>query len=99
MIKFLFIFIIFTNLSFSQSQKEPEQTKFDFPGFTLKGCLGSELSKPKRQVAKLPSKRAQNYLKQLFPLLQSDNEDLVKAKDVLNIMKSDSDLIKYHPLQ
>ena len=79
-------------LKFSQSQKEPEQTKFDFPGFTLKGCLGSELSKPKRQVAKLPSKRAQNYLKQLFPLLQSDNEDLVKAKDVLNKMKSDSGL-------
>ena len=92
MIKFLFFILIFTNIAFSQSQKESEQTKFDFPGYTLKGCLGSDLPKPKRQVAKLPSKQAQIYLKQLFPLLQADNEDFVKAKNVLEKMQSDSGL-------
>ena len=50
MIKFLFFILIFTNIAFSQSQKESEQTKFDFPGYTLKGCLGSDLPKPKRQA-------------------------------------------------
>ena len=46
----------------------------------------------KRQVAKLPSKQAQRYLKELFPFLQDENEDLVKAKNVLLKMQSDSSL-------
>ena len=48
------LIFIFSNFFFYKIKKNPEQTKFDFPGFTMKGCLGSELSKPKRQVAKLP---------------------------------------------
>ena len=92
MIKILFFVLVFTNVAFLQSKKESEQTKFDFPGFTLKGCLGSDLPNPKRQVAKLPSKQAQIYLKELFPLLQAENEDFVKAKVVLERMKSDKDL-------
>ena len=75
-----------------QNKDNPEQTKFDFPGYTLKGCLGSDLSKPKRQVAKLPSKQAQRYLKELFPFLQGENEDFVKAKNVLTKMQADSSL-------
>ena len=71
---------------------QTEQTKFDFPGYTIKGCLGSDLSKPKRQVAKLPSKKAQVYLKDLFPFLRAETEDLVKAKNVLNRMQSDQGL-------
>ena len=92
MIKILFFFLIFTNSVFLQNQKDQEQTKFEFPGYTLKGCLGSDLPKPKRQVAKLPSKQAQVYLKQLFPFLQADNEDFVKAKSVLDKMKTDTSL-------
>ena len=92
MIRILFFFLIFTNSVFSQNQKDQEQTKFEFPGYTLKGCLGSDLPKPKRQVAKLPSKQAQVYLKQLFPFLQADNEDFVKAKSVLDKMKTDTNL-------
>ncbi len=92
MIKILFYLLIFSGTIFSQNDNQQEQTKFDFPGYTIKGCLGSELSKPKRQVAKLPSKRAQAYLKDLFPFLRAETEDLVKAKNVLNKMQSDSDL-------
>ena len=92
MVKLLFFVLFFTNSVFLQNQKDQEQTKFEFPGYTLKGCLGSDIPKPKRQVAKLPSKQAQVYLKQLFPFLQADNEDLVKAKSVLDRMKSDSNL-------
>ena len=58
MIKLLLVVLIFTNTIFSQSKEDVEQTRFEFPGYTLKGCLGSDLSKPKRQVAKLPSKQA-----------------------------------------
>ena len=86
------LIFIFSNSIFLQNQQNPEQTEYNFPGFTLKGCLGSELSKPKRQVAKLPSKQAQRYLKELFPFLQGENEDFVKAKNVLNKMQSDNSL-------
>ena len=92
MIKIFLYFLIFSGVVFSQKDNQPEQTKFDFPGFTIKGCLGSELSKPKRQIAKLPSKRAQAYLKELFPFLRAETEDFVKAKNVLNKMQSDADL-------
>ena len=92
MIRIFILLFLFSNLSFLQNKDDTEQTKFDFPGFTLKKCLGSELSKPKRQVAKLPSKQAQRYLKELFPFLQAENEDLVKAKNVLNKMLSDNSL-------
>ena len=86
------LIFIFSNSVFLQNQKNPEQIEYNFPGFTLKGCLGSELSKPKRQVAKLPSKQAQRYLKELFPFLQGENEDFAKAKNVLNKMQSDNSL-------
>ena len=90
--RLLFLFFLFSSTAFVQSEKDKEQTVFDFPGYTLKGCLGSDLPKPKRQVAKLPSKQAQRYLKELFPFLQAENEDFVKAEKVLNKMKSDSSL-------
>ena len=92
MMRLLFLFFLFSSTAFVQSEKDKEQTIFDFPGYTLKGCLGSDLPKPKRQVAKLPSKQAQRYLKELFPFLQAENEDFVKAENVLNKMKSDSSL-------
>ena len=92
MMRLLFLFFLFSSTAFVQSEKDKEQTVFDFPGYTLKGCLGSDLPKPKRQVAKLPSKQAQRYLKELFPFLQAENEDFVKAENVLNKMKSDSSL-------
>ena len=92
MIRIIFLLFLFSNFSFLQNKDNPEQTKFDFPGYTLKGCLGSDLSKPKRQVAKLPSKQAQRYLKELFPFLQAEDEDLVKAKNVLTKMQADSSL-------
>ena len=92
MTRLLFLVFLFSSTAFVQSEKDKEQTIFDFPGYTLKGCLGSDLPKPKRQVAKLPSKQAQRYLKELFPFLQAENEDFVKAENVLNKMKSDSSL-------
>ncbi len=92
MLRLLFLIFLFSSTAFVQSEKDNEQTVFDFPGFTLKGCLGSDLPKPKRQVAKLPSKQAQRYLKELFPFLQAENEDFVKAENVLNRMKSDGSL-------
>jgi uncharacterized protein HemY len=92
MMRLLFLFFLFSSTAFVQSEKDKEQTVFDFPGYTLKGCLGSDLPKPKRQVAKLPSKQAQRYLKELFPFLQAENEDFIKAENVLNKMKSDSSL-------
>ena len=89
----IFIFsLFFSGIILSQDKNQTEQTKFDFPGYTIKGCLGSDLSKPKRQVAKLPSKKAQAYLKDLFPFLRAETEDLVKAKNVLNRMQSDQGL-------
>ena len=89
----IFIFSLFlSGVIFTQDENQKEQTKFDFPGYTIKGCLGSDLSKPKRQVAKLPSKKAQAYLKDLFPFLRAETEDLVKAKNVLNRMQSDQGL-------
>ena len=90
--RLLFLVFLFSSTAFVQSEKDKEQTVFDFPGYTLKGCLGSDLPKPKRQVAKLPSKQAQRYLKELFPFLQAENEDFVKAENVLNKMKSDTSL-------
>ena len=92
MIKILIFSLFFSGIILSQDENQKEQTKFDFPGYTIKGCLGSDLSKPKRQVAKLPSKRAQAYLKDLFPFLRAETEDLVKAKNVLNRMQSDQGL-------
>ncbi len=92
MIRIIFLLFLFSNFSFLQNKDNPEQKKFDFPGYTLKGCLGSDLSKPKRQVAKLPSKQAQRYLKELFAFLQAEDEDLVKAKNVLTKMQADSSL-------
>tara|TARA_B100001115_G_C15847596_1_gene427997 strand:- start:2808 stop:4196 length:1389 start_codon:yes stop_codon:yes gene_type:complete len=92
MMRLLFLIFVFSSTALVQSDKDKEQTVFDFPGYTLKGCLGSDLPKPKRQVAKLPSKQAQKYLKELFPFLQAENEDFVKAENVLNKMKSDSSL-------
>ena len=67
MIKIYLLIIVFSNFAFLQKKDLPEQTKFEFPGYTIKKCLGSDLTKPKRQVAKLPSKQAQRYLKELFP--------------------------------
>ncbi len=67
MIKIFLFSLFLSGVIFSQDKNQTEQTKFDFPGYTIKGCLGSDLSKPKRQVAKLPSKKAQVYLKDLFP--------------------------------
>ena len=67
MIRIIVLLFLFSNFSFLQNKDNSEQTKFDFPGYTLKGCLGSELSKPKRQVAKLPSKQAQKVFKGAFP--------------------------------
>ena len=92
MIKIFILSLFLSGVIFSQDKNQKEQTKFDFPGYTIKGCLGSDLSKPKRQVAKLPSKRAQAYLKDLFPFLRAETEDLVKAKNVLNRMQSDQGL-------
>ena len=92
MIKILIFSLFFSGIILSQDKNQTEQTKFDFPGYTIKGCLGSDLSKPKRQVAKLPSKKAQAYLKNLFPFLRAETEDLVKAKNVLNRMQSDQGL-------
>ena len=92
MIKILIFSLFFSGIILSQEKNQKEQTKFDFPGYTIKGCLGSDLSKPKRQVAKLPSKRAQAYLKDLFPFLRAETEDLVKAKNVLNRMQSEQGL-------
>jgi len=92
MIKILIFSLFLSGVIFSQDENQKEQTKFDFPGYTIKGCLGSDLSKPKRQVAKLPSKKAQAYLKDLFPFLRAETEDLVKAKNVLNKMQSDQGL-------
>ena len=92
MVRLFLILFLFSNHVFLQNKGDAEQTKFDFPGYTLKKCLGSELSKPKRQVAKLPSKQAQKYLKELFPFLQAENEDLIKAKNVLLKMESDNGL-------
>ena len=92
MIKILIFSLFFSGIIFSQDKNQTEQTKFDFPGYTIKGCLGSDLSKPKRQVAKLPSKKAQAYLKDLFPFLRAETEDLVKAKNVLTKMQSDQGL-------
>ncbi len=92
MIKLLFLIFLFSSSAFLQNDKDKEQTVFDFPGYTLKGCLGSDLPKPKRQVAKLPSKQAQTYLRELFPFLQAENEDFVKAENVLVKMKSDNSL-------
>ena len=92
MLRICIFLFLFSGLSFLQNKDNLEQTKFDFPGYTLKGCLGSDLPKPKRQVAKLPSKQAQTYLKQLFPFLEAENEDFVKAKNVLIRMQSDSSL-------
>ncbi|MDA9725134.1 hypothetical protein N9V05_04815 [Gammaproteobacteria bacterium] len=92
MIKIFIFSLFFSGIIFSQDKNQTEQTKFDFPGYTIKGCLGSDLSKPKRQVAKLPSKKAQAYLKDLFPFLRAETEDLIKAKNVLNRMQSDQGL-------
>jgi len=92
MIKILIFSLFLSGAIFSQDENQKEQTKFDFPGYTIKGCLGSDLSKPKRQVAKLPSKKAQAYLKDLFPFLRAETEDLVKAKNVLTRMQSDQGL-------
>ena len=92
MIKIFIFSLFFSGIIFSQDKNQTEQTKFDFPGYTIKGCLGSDLSKPKRQVAKLPSKKAQAYLKDLFPFLRAETEDLVKAKNVLTKMQSDQGL-------
>ena len=96
----IFIFsLFFSGIILSQDKNQTEQTKFDFPGYTIKGCLGSDLSKPKRQVAKLPSKKAQAYLKDLFPFLRAETEDLVKAKNVLNRMQSDQGLTESYKAQ
>ena len=92
MIKIFILSLFLSGVIFSQDKNQKEQTKFDFPGYTIKGCLGSDLSKPKRQVAKLPSKKAQAYLKDLFPFLRAETEDLIKAKNVLNRMQSDQGL-------
>ena len=92
MIKILILSLFLSGAIFSQDENQIEQTKFDFPGYTIKGCLGSDLPKPKRQVAKLPSKKAQAYLKDLFPFLRAETEDFIKAKNVLTRMQSDQGL-------
>ena len=47
MVRLFLILFLFSNHVFLQNKGDAEQTKFDFPGYTLKKCLGSELSKPK----------------------------------------------------
>ena len=91
-IKFLlFLFIIFF-LSPSLVAQEKEEREFKFPGYSLDKCLrGYDIQKQSnRRVAKLPSQKAQKYLKRLYPSLEEDNLEL--ALEILNEMKIDEDL-------
>ena len=36
MIRIIVLLFLFSNFSFLQNKDNPEQTKFDFPGYTLK---------------------------------------------------------------
>ncbi len=89
----IFFFFIFIKFIFSQ---EPEKIRnkqsLTFQVIPSKDVWDQTYQSLKRQVAKLPSKQAQVYLKQLFPFLQADNEDFVKAKSVLDKMKTDTNL-------
>ena len=91
-IKFLFSALIIFSLSPLLISQEKEEREYKFPGYTLSKCLkGYDIVKqPKRRVAKLPSQKAQKYLKRLYPSLEEDN--LILALEILNQMKVDQDL-------
>ena len=91
-IKFLFSALIIFSLSPLLISQEKEEREYKFPGYTLSKCLkGYDIVKqPKRRVAKLPSQKAQKYLKRLYPTLEEDN--LILALEILNQMKADQDL-------
>ena len=91
-IKFLFSALIIFSLSPLLISQEKEEREYKFPGYTLSKCLkGYDIAKqPKRRVAKLPSQKAQKYLKRLYPTLEEDN--LILALEILNQMKADQDL-------
>ena len=91
-IKFLFSALIIFSLSPLLISQEKEEREYKFPGYTLSKCLkGYDIVKqPKRRVAKLPSQKAQKYLKRLYPSLEEDN--LILALEILNQMKADQDL-------
>ena len=93
--KILFRALIIFSLSsflFSQEKEAKEERELKFPGYTLSKCLkGYDIAKqPKRRVAKLPSQKAQKYLKRLYPTLEEDN--LILALEILNEMKVDEAL-------
>ena len=95
-IKFLFSALIIFSLSPLLISQEKEEREYKFPGYTLSKCLkGYDIAKqPKRRVAKLPSQKAQKYLKRLYPTLEEDN--LILALEILNQMKADQDLSLIH---
>ena len=83
-IKFLLILFSIFFLSASLLAQETKEREFKFPGYTLDKCLkGYDIAKKsKRMVAKLPSQKAQKYLKRLYPSLEEDNLEL--ALEILN---------------
>ena len=91
-IKLLFTALIIFSLSPLLISQEKEEREYKFPGYSLNKCLkGYDIAKqPKRRVAKLPSQKAQKYLKRLYPTLEEDN--LILALEILNQMKVDQDL-------
>ena len=62
---FLFLFL-FSNQVFLQNKGDAEQTKFDFPGYTLKKWVGADVTTPKGQFANFPGNQGKNYLKDVF---------------------------------
>ena len=91
-LSFYSIFFVCLFLSSFLVAEEKEERKFNFPGYTIEKCLkGYEIAKkPKRRVAKLPSQKAQRFLKRLFPALEED--DLLLALEILDEMKISEDL-------
>ncbi|MEC7465649.1 MAG: hypothetical protein VXZ68_00855 [Pseudomonadota bacterium] len=91
-IKFLLVLFSIFFLSASLLAQETKEREFKFPGYTLDKCLkGYDIAKKsKRMVAKLPSQKAQKYLKRLYPSLEEDNLEL--ALEILNEMKIDDAL-------
>ena len=86
-LSFYSIFFVCLFLSSFLVAQEKEERKFNFPGYTIEKCLKDyEIAKkPKRRVAKLPSQKAQRFLKRLFPALEED--DLLLALEILDEMK------------
>ena len=91
-LSFYSIFFVCLFLSSFLVAQEKEERKFNFPGYTIEKCLKDyEIAKkPKRRVAKLPSQKAQRFLKRLFPALEED--DLLLALEILDEMKISEDL-------